>query len=369
MKCSHVFLALSLMITSLTSCQQPIIHTTGPVTDSAPQSSANPSTQTAAQDISGYYFQLQELFAVKGFSTKAIEASHEVLLQESISAFLKDLEAGNTDDYYKAPEFSVQLFAGSEGGYFQSPDLIESFSNSLATYAQALVIYEDQSYDVFKGQYTDQKFYFNGADSLPEINTTYLINLDNELQPQVYTGTLLPFSVQAEATSDLSPESSPEPIAESTSVPEPTDSPPPKRPELNLFDPNNPPPPPDERFASALVAARRQARGYQADVRNLRLQPPPPPPPRPNEGNQGMFPPPPGENPPPNGDAPPLYPSPQLVDSLRESHPELAKDLEATMGLAPEEHAVRVWALYDANPEILPKPPVPRPPDQDHKTS
>lgn len=367
MRYLQLCLALSVATASLSSCTL-ILPTGSEVQNTSRSSNRSPAAEASATtepqpeaspespvtELSGFYFQLQELFSVQGFSTQALDSTQENLLQEVVSDFVSDMENGNTDDYYNQPNFSIQLFAGSEGGYFQSPDILAAFTNSVATYAQALVVYPDQSYDVFKGQYSDQKFYFSGADTLPEDNTTYLITLDSDLQPQVFSGNLVPFSVASDsgdAEVSPSPTPTPEPTPSSTSTPY-------QRPVLNLFNADNPPPPPEQRFAPALEAAQRRGADYRRQVKNARFLPPPPPPP----DAQGKYPPLP---PPPNG-APaqvgPAYPTPEMVAHIRAQDPELAKEFEALMGLPPEEHTRRAWELYDAHPDLIPVPPMPRPP-------
>lgn len=62
----------------------------------------------------------------------------------------------------------------------------------------------------------------------------------------------------------------------------------------------------------------------------------------------------------PNG--PIVYPPPDVTEKLRSSHPEVIAELESLRGLPPEDHARRLHEIYEAHQDLLPPPPVPRPP-------
>lgn len=285
---------------SLVACNMPPSQSSTPA-GVRPDSHSHSETKEKKRDsdaISSFVFAFEQQFIVKSsnseFTTQSLSAEHNTLLQEIIALFEKDLEEGNTDGYYSPPDFSIQLFAGSEGSYFQSPEVLANLTHQLATYAQALVVYSDLSYDVFKGQYLDGKFYFDGAESLPEDNTSYLVTLNAELETQVFSGSLSPFSVQSV---DEEPETAeatplPDPTPDPTPVPTPTPSP-----EVLDFSPSEEASaaPAPERYADSLEAAARLNPEFQSGVLKRPLRRPPPPRP----GVRGRF-------PGPNASAPPI---------------------------------------------------------------
>lgn len=334
-----LFLAGSLSL--LLSCQ---LNHSAPLVNQ-PSASTSASSATDSSALSAYLFNPEQLFKVKSdFGTQSLSAEHEAILKQALEDFVSDMSQGKTEEYFQEPDFSVKLLAGSEGSYFQSADALASLTNEAASYAIALVIYGDQTYDLYKGQLANQNFYFSGTDSLPEDNTTYLVTLDQNLQPQVFSGNLTPFSVQSESASPT-----PTPSPDTSSTPQPSPS------ELDLLDS----PPPPARYQEALADAQRQGPQFRHMVGQFRPLPPPPPPKR-----QGKFPPPPAGAPgtPPlanGGMLPDQYP-PEIRERIERERPQLARELEALRGLPPAEHYQKLKALYDKNSDLMPPlPPAP----------
>lgn len=125
------------------------------------------------------------------FKTQSVQSEHQNLVDQLIQDFENDLKNDTLDGYYQIPDFSIKLLSGSEGSYFNSEQDLSQAASSEASFAQALVINADQSTQIFKGQFTNERFYFPGTNSLTSDNTTYLITLDDALQTQVYSGQLL----------------------------------------------------------------------------------------------------------------------------------------------------------------------------------
>ncbi len=362
---------MTLLFLSLVTACQTSNPTTGPQPSQAPRASASqtsiqPSASPGSIALSAYIMRPEARFEVQGFRTQSLSSTHEALLKQAVLQFEQDMAQNKTDSYFQDPGFSIKLLAGSEGSYFQSPELLAS----LTGYAMALVIYPDQSSDVFKGRLVDSNFYFTGSETLPETNTTYLITLDGNLKSQVFSGSLTPFSIQSEASPSPQTSSSPTPLP-SASV-------------LQVSDPSASPLS-AERFQQALAAARQRAAEMQQQARAFRPGPPPPP----KQGQTGSQPPPPPlpGSPPPSGNPPQgnppqgnppqgslpagnppnnpnsasmhPYPSQELMERLRRERPELAKAFQDMASLPPREHYQLALELYEANKDIMPPPPAP----------
>ncbi|MGE3725548.1 MAG: hypothetical protein AB7I41_08360 [Candidatus Sericytochromatia bacterium] len=357
MKTNVIKIAVSGLMLSLTvSACMPIIVQVGP------NRSQSGSQNLNAKQISGYLMRVAATFKVQ-----AVNDLHAQLIQENVKAFENDLSQGQLDDYYKLPDFSIQLLAHSEGSYFTSPGNLNEFTNSDAAFARALVIYPDQSYDIFKGQFANQRFYFSGAESLPANNTSYLITLDKELKTRVVTGQLegqSPTATPSPAASPVilpSPEALPLPAATASTTANPVAS--------NGPLPSLPPttsPPPGQRFSSAIAQYRSRLGGFNQQIQGFLPGPPPPPPP----AARGQFAPPPGAPPlpnaqPPNGPPPqgqpPLLIPPEVMDRLRQERPSVLAAIEALAGLPPQEHYAAMQKIQAANADLIPElgPPPP----------
>ncbi|PKL74240.1 MAG: hypothetical protein CVV27_21525, partial [Candidatus Melainabacteria bacterium HGW-Melainabacteria-1] len=192
----NLTLALLLLLATGSGCQQLPLPVSQPSPVSQPVATAQP-----ASPLSTFLLQAREHFGIKqAFSTQEISAEHSELLKTAVTEFVEDMAQSRTESYFQQPDFSIQLLAGSEGSYFQSSEQLLGLHSQIATYAMALVVDADGYNALFKGQVIDGKFFFSGSDGLPENNSTYLITLDSELAPQVFSGSLQAFSVQAEAT-------------------------------------------------------------------------------------------------------------------------------------------------------------------------
>ncbi|PIQ23721.1 hypothetical protein COW36_20285 [bacterium (Candidatus Blackallbacteria) CG17_big_fil_post_rev_8_21_14_2_50_48_46] len=331
---------LSLIVSGslLCGCTPLVIQITNPSTQTS-------STAVAAKSgaISGYLMKVSAVFKVQ-----ALDDQHTQLLQENVKGFESDLKSGKLDDYYRLPEFSVKLLAHSEGSYFTSPDNLNELSNTSASFARALVIYPDQSYDIFKGQFANQRFYFAGAETLPAENTSYLITLDNNFQTRVVTGQMEGQSESAEPLASAKPTALPSPEPLPLASPSPEASPNPAA---------SPPPPAPEIFSQAVNLQRQKAEDYRKRIRNFAPAPPPPPPP----GIRGQFPPPPPSQtgkPPvggavPPGGPPPLIP-PEVMERLRLERPIVAAEIDALAGLPPQEHYARTLKIQEQNADLIP---------------
>ncbi len=284
-----------------------------PTASIAPGPSPQPSASLAGiTEIPTFIMRLEERFRVQ-----AVAESHQEILKEVIGQFQSDLSKQETEDYYQSPGFSIKLLAGSEGSYFHTAETLALVTSLLEGYAQALVIYPDQSFDVFKGQLSNGAFYFSGATTLPENNTTYLVALNTDLETQVLSGNLEPFQLQSLVEASASPNSEPTPSPTVT----PTPTPLPSASVLN-FDLM-----PPIVLAEFLERERVRRAAFAEAANQQRPAPPPPPqmtsgrfpppdqaPPRPPDGSppgpgNGNPPPPPADgNPPPPEGAPPPRP-------------------------------------------------------------
>jgi hypothetical protein len=311
---------------------------------------------SSSKQISGYVMQVAATFKVQ-----AVDDLHTQLIQSNVADFEKDLAEGQLDDYYKLPDFSIQLLAHSEGSYFTSPGNLNEFVNNEAAFARALVIYPDQSYDIFKGQFANQRFYFSGSESLSLDNTSYLITLDQNLNTRVVTGQL---QVQSKTlTSSATPlESSapvvlPSPAILPTATPSATSTTSPSRANPSALPP--PPPPPEQRYAQALEQYRQRSDGFSDQVsRFVPGQPPPPPPPKGQFAPppQPVPPPPDGQQPPPpNGQQPPPGPlDANIMARLRSERPAVAAEIDALIGLPPQEHYAQLLKIQERNSDLIP---------------
>lgn len=401
MKTSLKMILLGLLLAQLGSCQNV------PVTRNA-QSSPSPSASvtTANKTVNAYLLPLQEHFHIAGFNTQDLTSDQQTLVAKAVTEFESDMANGNTESYFKSPDFSIKLLAGSEGSYFQSSELLTQLTNQAATFALALVVYADNTSDVFKGQLIDQTFYFDGAEGIPEQNTTYLVALDQNLAPQVFTGALKPFSI---ASVEASPTPTPTPSSIATPTPTPLAILPSGAVSENVG-----------KIRQQLDKLKQQLDDYHQQTRGLRPAPPPQAPP----GRQGQNPPPgqplppPGQMPPPPqgsgqgsgqgpgqgpadqppppqgsapagqnasaprsgapragtpvallssslpaGGCPPAagyvgpgrYLSPAELADIRVKRPEVAEALDTVKNLAPPQHADAVMTIYLANRDIMPE--------------
>lgn len=278
----YPFRLVCLSLLTLSACQAQPVSQTGimPSPQPSPQPSSQPTSSTTTQatatpagDLSTFVMRLQDRFRVQ-----AVDESHQLILKAVITQFQSDLVNGKTDDYYQSPSFSIKLLAGSEGSYFHTGETLARVTSLLEGYALALVIYPDQSFDVYKGQLSNGAFYFNGASTLPENKTTYLIGLNPDLETQVLTGSLTPFQLQSVETS-----ATPTPTATPSAAPTPLPSP-----SVLNFDLKPP------AVQDVFERERRQREAYLASLKQQRPAPPPPP-----ENRPGRFPPPNQAAPPP----------------------------------------------------------------------
>lgn len=326
-----------------------------------PLSNTVSNVEKKSVTLRAYQLKVAAAFKVQA---EALAEDHATILKDAVKKFESDLESGKTDDYYKLPDFSVQLLAGSEGSYFNPLDNQVLPTKSAASFAQALVVYPNQSYDIFKGQYANQRFYFNGTQTLPVDNTSYLITLDQTLATRVFTGQLSGQTQVEEKTAPL-PSAAPSliPLALSSSAPTTSAA---------------------QRFSKALQELPQRQSNFETQVRGYQFMPPPPPPP----GLQGQFafppppppgaacpPPPPGAPPippgqpcpPPPGGPPPagslMPPTPETLLRLQQERPDVAAEFTAIIGLPPLEHQARLKAIAEKYPDLKPlmegKPPVP----------
>lgn len=317
------------------------------------------STQTGRQSLSNKQISGYMMRVAATFKVQAVNDLHAQLIQANVKDFENDLSQGQLDDYYQLPDFSIQLLAHSEGSYFTAPGNLSEFTNSNAAFARALVIYPDQSYDIFKGQFANQRFYFSGAESLPANNTSYLITLDKDLKTRVVTGQLEGQSQTATPTP--APAASPVilPTPEVLALPSISPSATPSvSPTASPVSPAATPavasPPPAQRFASALEQNRLRAGGFNQQIRGFLPGPPPPPPP----SARGQFAPPPGAPPLPNGQPPqgqpPMLLPPEIIERLRQERPGVLAEIEALAGLPPQEHYAAMLKIQAANADLIP---------------
>lgn len=213
----------------LISCGAPPLGSLQPI-ETTPAS--NTPAQTQENVIEQYLMNLSTSFTIQ-----SIQTEHEDKVATLVKSFESDLESGNMEDYYDTPGFSIkllagsegnfltdaasnsQLLAGSEGNFFNTNVDLSQTVSSEASFAQALVIYDDQTSATFKGQLVGQTFYFAGDENITSANTTYLVTLDQDLQSQVLQGELIN-NVTIET-----PAASASPTATPTATPTPTPSP------------------------------------------------------------------------------------------------------------------------------------------------
>ncbi|MEZ0373020.1 MAG: hypothetical protein ACAI44_28275, partial [Candidatus Sericytochromatia bacterium] len=142
-------------------------------------------SQSSERDtVSGYILKVEEAFAIK-----AVEASHQAEVDQSVATFETDLESGQLDAYYKVPAFSIQLAAGSEGSFFTAEGA-KKLDQTGAVFAQAVVFNPGDKAQNFKGQFSGGRFFFSGQQNVSPANVTYLITLNPELQTEIYKGRL-----------------------------------------------------------------------------------------------------------------------------------------------------------------------------------
>ncbi|MEZ0371800.1 MAG: hypothetical protein ACAI44_22100 [Candidatus Sericytochromatia bacterium] len=152
------------------------------------------------QTVADYRMLVKESFAIK-----AVDELHQQAVDEARKAFEADLQLGQTDVYYQLPSFSVLLAAGSEGSFFK-PAEITKIENTGAVFAMAVVFNPapppppagaapppgppPKNPQIFRGQFSNQRFHFAGKYLITSENTTYLITLNSNLETQVLKGQL-----------------------------------------------------------------------------------------------------------------------------------------------------------------------------------
>ncbi|PKL76221.1 MAG: hypothetical protein CVV27_11405, partial [Candidatus Melainabacteria bacterium HGW-Melainabacteria-1] len=138
--------------------------------------------------VADYLLKVSESFGIK-----AVDTEHQEGVDEQVQGFEDDLANGFVDEYYKNPGFSILLAAGSEGNFFNSPEGIEAIGKSGAVFARALVFDPGAAPKSFKGQFSNGRFYFAGANQavFSPLNTAYLITLNLNLDTHVFKGQLV----------------------------------------------------------------------------------------------------------------------------------------------------------------------------------
>lgn len=143
------------------------------------------AVQSERESVSAYILKVEESFAIK-----AVEPAHQTKVDATVAAFENDLEKGLLNDYYQVPSFSILLAAGSEGSFFNTSDGAKQLSQSGAVFAQAVVFNPGEAAQVFKGQYSNGRFFFTGQQSVSPANVSYLIALNPSFETEIYKGKL-----------------------------------------------------------------------------------------------------------------------------------------------------------------------------------
>lgn len=127
------------------------------------------------------------------FSIQAIDPAHQQTIDQQVKLFESDLGSGKVDSYYQNPSFSILLAAGSEGNFFNSKEGIEQIGKTGAVFAQVVVFDPNQPAKIFKGQFSNGRFYFAGENQavFSPLNTAYLISLDLNLETKIFKGQLV----------------------------------------------------------------------------------------------------------------------------------------------------------------------------------
>ncbi|HEY9841304.1 MAG TPA: hypothetical protein V6D23_12665 [Candidatus Obscuribacterales bacterium] len=334
-----------LLLAASAACQPIALTSPKPAASPSAKPSVSASVKPSASPDSGskslntYTLELKELFKISSeFSTQDVSSAHKEIIAEAEAAFIDDMAEKRTADYFNEPDFAIKLLAGSEGSYFQTSEALSKFTSEALSYAMAVVIGSDGTSLTYKGQLIDQTFYFDGADSLPENNTAYLITLTENLDSHVMTGSLKPFSVQAETAS-------PSPSASATASAQPTAAPG----KLDLQVSELKKQIEDLRREIARLnqelAAPPPLDDYKKHIRDFRLEP-------------GQFGPPIGEGPPECRPVagfvgPGRYISDAELEDIRKKQPEVATALNALRGRPPAEHYNGVLAIYQAHKDLF----------------
>jgi hypothetical protein len=163
----------------------------------------------ATQALHNYLFQVQT-----GFQVAAVDTADQAIVEAARLAFEADLKAGKLDSYQQNKHFSIQLLAGSEGNYFNSPELIQSLNQRVL--ATLVVMLPEQKSAIFKGEFENQRFYFADPSQQLALSTAskaYLMTADQNFAIKTVQGEILPDS-QANSPTDA-PASSPAPVEQS----------------------------------------------------------------------------------------------------------------------------------------------------------
>ncbi len=316
MLCASCVSACTSAWTGSENRQIPALNASGVQIQASPSASVLPATPQPVASAAAENSLNSYVLRVTGFfKAQSLDSAAAVILQEQISDFESELSSGYLEAYEGLPDFSVELLAHSEGSFFQTPS-----TDGAATqlnFARALVIYPDQSYDVFKGQYSEQRFYFSGADTLPAGNTTYLIMLGQDLKPQVLSGQLEGLTRAAQILPTVIP--TPETLT------------------LVLPQASASPPPALKRFAPALARQQQNRQNFQR--RMAVFQPVPPPPPVSRKGRYSA---------PPH----PFLPA-AVIERIRREFPELHRQLRALELLSASEHYRGLQVLQQRYPDWL----------------
>ncbi len=143
------------------------------------------SLESERESVAAYLLEVTEHFTVK-----AVEPAHQSEIDKHVKDFEQALKTGQLNDYYKVPAFSILLAAGSEGSFFNTVDGAKKLERNGAVFAQAVVFNPGESAQVFKGQFSNGRFYFSGQQNISPANTSYLITLEPNLETEVYKGKL-----------------------------------------------------------------------------------------------------------------------------------------------------------------------------------
>ncbi|MEZ0371552.1 MAG: hypothetical protein ACAI44_20850 [Candidatus Sericytochromatia bacterium] len=146
------------------------------------------SAEQSSLAVADYILKVQDSFRVQ-----AVDQPHQQAVNENIKAFEQDLAAGQSQDYYQEPDFSILLAAGSEGSFFNSKEGIEKIGNTGAVFARVVVFDTDVPPRGYKGQFSNGRFFMAGAEAAnfsPD-NVAYLITLDLNLDTHVFQGKLV----------------------------------------------------------------------------------------------------------------------------------------------------------------------------------
>lgn len=98
------------------------------------------------------------------------------------------LAAGSEGSFLNPNQGGSQLAAGSEGSYFDAAENQDKLPSGQAAFAKALVIADGKTAQIYKGQFEQGRFYFQGMLHVAENNVTYLMTLDQSLKTQIFRG-------------------------------------------------------------------------------------------------------------------------------------------------------------------------------------